>query len=522
MVSFVSNPRVTLDLISRDALVGLEDHRVLFVGQKTTAGTAAAGLNRDIPRTAAEVNALFGARSHLAQMLRAYREINPYTYVDVIALADHASGVAATGVLAFSGTATAAKTIYVSVGSAHNNNYRLDVSAGDTATVIGAALVALVAADLNAPFTAANSTGTVTFTAANKGTLANNFLISVLDAYDRPVTIPGVTATITAWASGATNPSLTGVFDEVDNIRYQTVVWPESYTRSTVATWIDARKNVDNNVMDGTVYIHSNESFADVKTSAIALNTSELVITSNEPNDLAYWKGPHIPEICDVVAARVAAAVSLRFEAGFSISKLVTTNEASDQFGGIHTASLPYFNTKILNTKRPLTGSGYSFAEQADLEGNGVTVIGYNRQNNAVILGQVVTTYQNDAAGNVDDTWKWLEWRHTHGVIREYFVLNCRKEFSQSRLSRGTAVPGYSIATEPVIRSFLYQLYDSLADLALTIKGRGFRKNFEDRLVVAITPGSRTVAVSADAPMMSQLGEMIGSIKFNFDPGAAA
>lgn len=522
MVSYVSNPRVTLNIIARDALVGLEEHRVLFVGQKTSAGSAAAGFNRETPRTAAEINALYGARSHLACMLRAFREINPYTHVDVLALADNGSGTAATGVITFTGTATAAATIYVSVGSAQNNRYELNIANGDTATAIGAALTALITADTSAPFTAANSTGAVTCTAANKGTLANNYLISVLDAYDRPVAVPGITVAITGWTGGATNPTLTNLFDPVDGIRYQTVVWPEGYTLATAQTFIDARKNVDNNIMDGTVYVFSNDTYSNVKTTSLATNSSEIVLMTNEKVNATEWKGPHIPEICDVVAARVAASVSLRFEDGFSISNIVSTNEPLDQFGGIHTASLPYFNTKLLNTKRPLSGTGYSFAEQLDLEKHGVTVIGYNRPNNAIILGQVVTTYQNDPAGNADDTWKWLEWRHTHGVIREYFVLNCRKEFSQYRMSRGTAVPGYAIANEEVIRAFLYQLYDTLADLALTVKGRGFRKLFEDRLVVTLDPGNRRATINADVPMVSQLGEIQGTVKFNFQPGAAA
>ena len=521
MGSFVANPRVTLNIVPRDQRLGLEDQRVLIVGQKLS-GTAAAGLNRDVPRTDAEINELFGARSHLSLMCRAFRRVNKVTNLDVIALADNAGGTAGTAVIVGSGTATKAKTVYVSVVSATHNRYEVDVVIGETPATFMAKLAALIDEDTEAPFTYATSgtpVTTVTFTAANKGTLCNGWLLSVLDTYDRPANVPGLTFTLTGWTGGATNPSLSGLFDEVENTRYQGVVYPEAYTRSTLVNWIDARKNLDNNILDGRAFIYSVEAYADVKTSAISYNSSEVVVMTNEKNDLSYWKGPHIPEAPDAIAAKAAAARARRFEDGFSISDLVVTNEPRDQFGGMSKNSLPYFNTPILEVRQPLTGSGYTYEEQVELEGDGVTVIGYNRTNNAVIMGQVVTTWNNDAAGNLDDTWKWLEWRDTHGAIREYFVTNLRREFSQYRMTAGTAVPGYAIVDEAGVRAFLYELFERLAAEVLTQAGRDARRYFEDNLVVTMRPDLRRVEVAADVPMVSQLGEIIGSVKFSFSPG---
>lgn len=519
-MSSINNPVVTLDIIPRDAQIGLEDRRALIIGQKVTAGAAAAGLYRDLPRTAAEIDLLCGARSHLAQVARAFREVNPVTNVDVILVDDNGAGTAATAVCVVAGTATAARTIYISVASAENSRYEIDVEIGDTAAAVGAKILAAAAADTSAPFTAALVTATVTFTAANKGTIANTWLISALDAYDRPAIVPGLTFTLTGWTGGATNPVLTTLFDDVQNIRYQDIVYPEAYTVSYLYTYINARKNVDNDVKDGTAYKFITDTLSNLKAAALALNSSEIVLMSNLANNLSYWKGPHIPEMPDVVVARFAAAVSRRFEDQISIADLVTTNEPADQFGGMDKAALPLFNTPLLNTRVPLNGSGFSETEQRELENAGITVVGGNRPNNAVIMGVVVTTYQNDAAGNVDDTWKYLEWRQTHGAIREYMVRNCRKEFAQSRLSSGIAVAGYSIATEATIRAFLYLLYDQLADMALTVKGREARQYFEDHLKVTIKPALRRAEIAADAPMLSQLGAIIGSVRFNFEPGA--
>lgn len=520
-MSYVSTPRWTLNLVPRDQRLGLDDRRALIVGQKLS-GSAVAGLNRDMPRTNAEINALFGARSHLAMVARNFRKVNKVTNVDVIALADNGAGTAGTSVIAWSGTATEARTIYATIGSGTDHRYEVDIEVGDTAAAVATKIKALVDADAISPFTAGTSTGTITFTAANKGTVCNTWLISLLDSLDRPAAVAGLTYTITAWAGGATNPVLTTVFDEVENIRYQDVVWPEAYALSTLKAFIDPRKNVDNSILDGTGYTFSNADFADVKIAAVANNSSECVLFHNKPNALSYWNGPHIPDFPDAISAKFAAAISRRFEDDFSISDIVVTNEPRDQFGGIHTASLPYFNTPLLFSRQPLNGSGYSDPVQVELRDSGVTVVGFNRMNNAVILGEVVTTWINDAAGNEDDTWKYLEWRHTHGAIREYIVKNCRKEFSQYRLSLGAAVPGLAIATEPIIRAFLYQLYDELADAGLTIMGRTHRKYFEDNLTVNLLPANRRAEIAADVPMVSQFAEGRGSIKFSFPVGQAA
>lgn len=521
-MSAIANPVVTLDIIRRDAQVGLEDQRVMICGQMTSAGAAPAGLYRDAPRTDAEINALWGARSHVAQMARAFRKINNVTNLDVIAIADNGSGTAGTGVLAFSGTATAAKTIYVAIASAQDHRYEIDVETGDTAAAVAGKVLAAATADLTAPYTASLSTATLTFTAANAGTLCNGWLLSVLDAYDRPAIVPGITFTITAWGSGATNPSLTSLFDDVANIRYQHVVYPAAWTASYLKAFIDPRKNVDNDIKDGTGFQFITDTLSNLKTASLALNSSEVVLLSNKANGLSYWRGPHVPEMPDVITARFVAAASKRWEDQISISNLVVTNAPADQFGGMDKAALPLFNTPLLNTRVPLNGSGFSEPEQRELQNAGITVLGGNRTNNAVIMGVVVTTFQNDDAGNVDDTWKYLEWRKTHGAIREYMVLNCRKQFAQARLSSGIAVAGYSMVTEPIMRAFLYLLYDQLAEMALTVKGREARKYFEDHLVVKLKPDQRLVEIAADAPMVSQLGAIIGSIKFSFNPGQAA
>lgn len=511
MAQAVSNPRVTFNLVTSENRVGPDDQRCLVVGQMKTGSATAGALTTDVPRSNAEINTLFGADSHIAMILRGYRGVNEITNVDAIALADNGSGTAATAIAAFSGTATGSGSLYLTIVSDENHKYQIDVAVGDTASSVASKALALINADINVPFTAAVSTATLTATAANKGPIANDWLISI-KGY-----VAGISCTLTGWTGGATSPSLTSLWDVVQTMRYQTVIWPSAYPIATLKAFLDPRKNVENDIMDGRGFTFHNVAFGTVKTDASGCNSSEVVILTNEPTSTETWKGAHLPEAPDVITAKFAAARDLRFEPDASISNVVSTNAANDQFGGPHLASLPYFNTPLLGVGTPLKGSGYTFAEQRELEGSGVSIIGVNRTGNACITGVIVTTWLNDAAGNRDNTWKFLEWRDTHGWIREYFQRNCQKEFRQHRLTSGTAVPGYAMVDEQTIRAFLKLLYIELSQMAITVDGLVARKFFEDRLTVKMDYQKRQVKIAAKVPMVSQLGELIGSIEYTFE-----
>src|SRR5512139_1502480 len=220
MGSVINQPKVSVSIVPATQDVSNAPQRILFVGQKVAAGTATAGaLVENILNDNSE-DTLFGATSMLASMIRAAKRLNQTTQMDAISLADAGAGVAATGSVAVSGTATAAGVLTVRVGSYLNHSYSIAVAVGDTATVVGANIAAAITADTKSQVTAANVTGTVTFTAVNKGTLGNDLGIEVAG------TVAGLTTVVTGMSGGATDPTLTGVFDVIANKRYQTIVWP--------------------------------------------------------------------------------------------------------------------------------------------------------------------------------------------------------------------------------------------------------------------------------------------------------
>ena len=514
-MNYVSLPRTTINMIPRGGESGLEDQRVLLVGQITGSGaSASAGLVQDVPRTKAEVYALFG-KGHLGAMAWNFRKNNKYTNLDAIAIAD-ASGTAATAVVLFEGTATENARLTIQVVSAIDHVYNVDVEVDDDEAAIMAKLLPLVTADAYKPFAGAKSTDantddTITFTANNDGTFANKWGIRVIGS------VAGITVTVTGWASGATDPTIAAsLFDPVANIRYQGVVWPATYSTSVLKTWIDGRKNLDNSIMDGVGIYYLNDSLANAKTEALTRNSSEVVVLGNKPNAASYNKGPHILEAPENIAAQFASIRALRFEQAISITNYVTAIESLDQFGGIHTASLPYFNTIFPNLPQPERGTGWDEADQLEAEQNGVAVLGSNRQNNGMLAGVIVTTYQNDGAGNDDDTWKYLNWRDTHSILREYYVTNFRKKFAQHRMTTGDLVPGYAMANEDSIRAYVMHLYSILEGFALVVAGPKAQKYVRNSTVVTILPAERRFHLELDLPIVSQAENITGTIKFNF------
>lgn len=476
-----------------------------------TSGT----LQVDVGRTPAEINDLFGAGSHAAMVARAYRGVNAYTNLDVMPLADDAGATYATAKATVSGTALRDGTAIFRIVSAEKHTYEVSISTGDTPDDIVARLAAAIALDRYQPFTTFTDEATyVEFTAVNGGTHANSWLIAAECA------VPGITIALTGWSGGGTNPSLTGVFDQMENIRYQTIVWPEVYSTATLKAFIDPRKNVDNNVMDGRAFRFKSSALATVKSESAGINSSEIVTMWNEPTSQTggtqRWVGPHLPDCPDVLAAKFAAARDRRFEDDVSISDIVATNEPDDQFGGIDLASLPYFNTPLLGVQSPLKGTGATFAEQLEAEDAGVTVVGVNRSLNGVVMGTVVTTWLNDVAGNPDDTWKYLEWRDTHGVIREFIVNNVRKRFAQYRLTNGDTIPNRAMANAPMIEAYILDLCMQLANKSLIEKGQESRQFIQDNMTVTLTLAQRKAQVALKFRMVSQLGVITGTLQFEF------
>jgi len=506
----VNKPTITNTLLGAELTPTIQPQKVLLVGQQTSAATATEKTLISNLQSIAQVETLFGARSEMAGMYRAFRALNTKTQVDAISLDDN-SGTAATGVVAITGTAGEDGTLTFFVGSRKNHSYTISVTDLDTATIIGDALVAAVTADTEAPFTAVNVTGTVTFTYANEGTIGNNIALSVQGIVD------GISIALTNFASGATDPVVTGLYSVIGETRYQNIVAPE-YAQSETLTLLDARWDIDNKVLNGVMIYGATDTLANLKTKLTSVNSQNLALFGNKLGTASDLKGSETGELNYVIAATIAAVRSLGFTEGANLSNIVTGNvDILDRTGGIQFASLPYFNTPLSNISPILANKGFTGTEIDELRDTGISVIGNNKADNGVLLGEVVTAYKTDTLGNPDTSFKFLNFRDTYDVATEYQFNNLKTDYPQSRLTYGDLREGLTMANEDSIRGSMIKYYKELGSFGITQLGATAQNYYDTNLTISVDLQNRKVTAEQEIPIVTQFGNMVITSRIAFN-----
>lgn len=512
----ILQPRTTANLVGANQPVQNTEQKVLFVGQQTSAGSATSGALTENVLNNAE-DSLYGANSMLAGMIRSARNQNPVTRFDAIGLDDGGGATQATLVVTFTGAATENGTITIAVGSEIDYSFDVGIANGDTATDIGTALETLINADSNVLVIASNAAGVVTLTAVNGGTIGNFIGLSFSGA------VAGVTVALTAATGGATDPVLTGVFDVVGNNRYQGIVWPYFADTSEVRSFLDARFNVDNRVLDGVAITSSVDTLSNHLSRLNPLNSQSLIDIADKAITETAFVAPAQFELIQVKAAQFAAIRALRLTEGANIGQFVLSqNGPADATGGAALASKPYFNTPFPDLPLIVTGRGWTDTEIEQLVDAGGTSLGTNAANNGAIIGEVVTTYKTDAAANPDISFKFLNYVDTSSGIREYYFNNLRSRFAQSRLTEGDVIFGRDMANALTIRAFCERLYLDLSgpNFVLVEAGAEARRFYKENLIITIDKAEGLVIIFMVVPIVTQLRTINATIRIAFSTQA--
>jgi phage tail sheath gpL-like len=517
----VRNPTLTINVVPASQTQANAAQKILFVGQMTSAGTATSGqLYQNIPNDNTK-DLLFGINSMLANGIRRAKEYNQISQIDAIPLDDDGDipGVHAVGAIEFT-SPTIAGSIEVDIESPIFHKYILAVTIVDTATTIGDALVAAITADTTCPVTAVNTAGSVAITSVNAGTVGNFIGMKAI------ITNTDATVTITGMSGGSIDPVLTNLFDVIRSYRYQTIVFPHNYTLSTLTDLLDARWNVDNNILDGVGIITYVDALATIKSTALALNDQSIVILSNPTvtaTDL--YSGATLFEAPFNISAQFAAIRALRLTTGANISPyVISANGIRDNVGGPAIASLPYFNTPFVNLPLIPFINDFADADITELLTDGASVLDNNSEATSIIAGQIVTTYKYDSASNVDLSFKYLEYVDTISNIREYFFNNLRARFAQSRLTDGDVQPYRNMANQAIIESYLDGLYVTLggSDYVLTriginpTTGVNYTTYFKENRTVTLDLETGSVSVYMQMPIVTQLRNIVVEMQINF------
>lgn len=491
--------------------IGATPRIPLILAQKTAGGSATSGaLIENIGNEAGTGAALAGAGSIGQIMIDAFKGVNQYGRLDAILVSDNGSGVAASGTVAFTATPTESGTLYVTVGSYTNNRYELAITTSSTATTIGDDLVSAITADTNAPVTAVNTTGSVALTAKSKGTEGNKIGLRVEGS------VAGVSVALTAFASGATDPSLSGVLDKIDASRYDIVT--ELAFLSTVKTQLEAKFNASNQILDGLGFVCNMDTYANLQTALAAGTLASQVICyfCNKKVSDSDWKGGALLEMPYAITAQLAAMRALRFVPGAILNPFM---QAGNTRGGSFMASIPYQNMKLVNSTTIPAGKGFSQVETLGLADLGGSTLSMDTGGSVAVTNPFyLTCYKTATPTAIGLTYSTVNRNDTATTAREYFFVNLKENFAQSALTSGSipADPNIKIANEKSIRAYMVSLWQDLVNNAIlqggiTEDGIGLQEEFNQNLEINVDTSTGIVSGSMAFRLMGQLYE------FDFD-----
>jgi phage tail sheath gpL-like len=531
-MSVINQPNVTVNKLPASVPAGVDPQVMLVIGQTLPTGSATAGALIEAV-SQSQVDTLFGRNSMIAGQLRSVFDVFERAaslqlpQVDAIAL-DDAAGTPATASIAIAeiggatDAATVAGTVQVIIGSEQDYAFDFNIAVGDTISTMGAAIQALINANLDIPVTALDAANTLGLTYDHDGTVGNSLTVRLkgLSLSGANNVIGNVGFTLTGFASGATDPTLTSVLDVVGSKRYQTITHPSEYgTTFSVADFLDNRWNVDNDILDGVAIIKDTDTLANLKSTANALNSQSLVILGDKTINEDTWKGAALVELDYAVSARMAAIRALRRTDDANIVRITpaSTNAPLDGSGGVRISSLPYFNTPMFGVKPISTGFGFTQTEIEELFDVGVSVIGNNLTGTNLLLGEMVTTYKTDAVGNPDKSFRFLNTVDTVSASAEYMFNNLKVDFVQSRLTAGNVRQGYALVNEAAFRSQIVKYFIDLGDLLLVPTGNDAVNFFKSNLSLVINLLDGKITANNNLPIVVQLRNIIVNNKTTFD-----
>lgn len=350
--------------------------RITVIGQRLSSGAVAANTPfRVFSPSDADYGS--GVGSHHAEMLKVVRAAYPSVELWGIGVADDGASVAASCTFTFTGPATAAGTFvgYVSpywIGTTLRGRYSIAVTSGMTAAQAATAWAAVVNADPYRAVTAAAVGAVVTCTARNAGLLGNG--LTGWHSYFSGEALPaGLGCTITAFSSGATNPSISTAISALGDMHTTHLVCPFADATSLTAVETEMSRR-----WGGTVQREC-QAFTAQRGSLGTLTT--FGNTRNSQWLCAFGVGLS-PTPTWIAAAGVAAL------------------DAASNHPGIPLLGLP-----IDCMVAPLNGDEFEADERDQLLAEGISTFLVDPSGKCQIE-RLVTTYQVDTLGSPDSKYR--------------------------------------------------------------------------------------------------------------------
>lgn len=475
----IRTPGQYVEIDNSKALRGLPNlnRRMLFIGNKLAAGTAAANTLQRI-NSASEAAGLFGRGSVLHEMLSAARAANKESDIWAVALDDLAGGVQAT----FTATVTVT-TAEPGVIALYVNGYKLSVGVAlnDSAATIATAIAAAVNAWLDGPVTAAAVAGVVTLTARHKGEFTADIDVRV-NYYPDEKLPNGVSVAIANGVAGAGNPDVATALAAISLESFYSVVTPYADTANIVK--LETEFNSRWGGMDmrtGHLFGARRGTHANLTTFGSARNSvhDSFMGVKSSPTPMYQW-------------AAVLGAVC--------------------EFNGAIDPARPFHTLLLPGVLPPAPADRFTRQERELLLRDGISTFTVDQGGN-VLIESVVTTYQVNAFAIDDVSYLLLETKWTVDYMRYAFRVRPALRFPRHKLADdGTNfAPGQPIVTPNMIRS-------ELLDVGRQLELAGILENFEqfkkDLIVVRSMSDRNRVNAILPPDVVNQFRVFAASVQF--------
>jgi phage tail sheath gpL-like len=342
--------------------------RLLLIGQITAAGTAEV----EVPLLVSQAeDGLFGPGSMLASMYKMARAQAPFQEIWAMPLADVVGATAAAGSITFTAP-TSANSIVLYIGG-----FRVTFPVNELMTNADVAVAA--AAAINAcpgiivsAAVDVTTTSKVDITALNKGTLGNTIRIETR-LYADDGFAADMFGTIVQMAGGAGDPLLNNTIANLGDDQWDWIVMPYCQDALLVQleTWLDSRWGPMSQRYGHNITAYSG-SAGTVQTFTSARNSwhTSIMPSHNAPQPTFLW------------AAAVGGAVAEHLQTPPELSRPLQTI--------VLVGILPPKNVADQWSTVQLQSFYYAGAS------------GYRVQDGAVQIDRLITTYQRNAWGSVD------------------------------------------------------------------------------------------------------------------------
>jgi len=381
-----------------------------------------------------------GRGSQLARMVEAYRRVDPFGELWVIAVTDN--GQAATGTITFSGTATDAGSVNLYIGT---TRVQVTAATNDTGAETAQALLAAINGNPDLPVTAQYKVtsagpdqGTLELTAVNGGVIGNSIPLT-LNYYGTSSgeEVPaGLSIQIGKMSGGAGDPDLSPTIAAMGDEPFDFIGLPYSDKTSlqlmvtemndSSGRWSYIRQ------LYGHVYTAKTGTLSELVAYGDTFNYQHITIAGYEPDVQT--------TVDELVAYRLARqAVFLRND-----------------------PARPTQTGELTGALSAPTGKRFTVTEQQSLLTHGIATA--YTESGILRIQRDITTYKTNAYGVADNSYLDSETLHTSAYVLRRLKSVITSKYGRHKLANdGTRFgPGQALVTPAVIRGELGAIYRQL------------------------------------------------------------